>query len=80
MALMEIFGDSRGLGRCRSCGKPITWAEMVKSGKKMPFDGDELIAVRTGKQETDWREIWTIDTDINPSHFATCPDAKLWRR
>ena len=33
--LIEVFADTRGRGQCRGCHAPITWAEVVTSGKKM---------------------------------------------
>jgi len=45
MAILLIYQDSRGLGRCRSCGAAIEWAELV-SGKRMPFN-PPIVGVRT---------------------------------
>lgn len=80
MAQLSIFQDSRGSGTCRSCGAPITWAELT-SGKRMPFDG-ELVAVRTQGSLflSGERVVEVIDTDITPSHFQTCPDRDQWRK
>jgi hypothetical protein len=79
MATLTIYQDSRGSGTCRSCGAPITWAELT-SGKRMPFDG-ELVTVRTqGSLLTSDRIVEVVDTDITPSHFQTCPQAQQWRR
>ena len=77
MALLEIFGDTRGKATCRSCGAPIEWAEMRKSGKRMPFDG-EIVAVRTSY--VDGRLIEIVDSTVTTSHFATCQHATDWRR
>ena len=76
MPTLRIYRDTRGKGRCRTCGAAIEWAELV-SGKRMPFDG-EIVAVKT-EQETD-RAVEVIDTDVTSSHFQTCPDAEKWRR
>ena len=78
MAEIAIYQDSRGKGRCRSCGAPVEWAETLK-GKRMPFDG-EIVAVRTQGSPIWERVIEYVDTTVTPSHFATCPDAKTWRR
>jgi hypothetical protein len=78
MAILKIYADSKGAGQCRSCGAPITWAELT-SGKRHPFDG-ELVAVRTQGSMLEGRVIEEVDTSITSSHFQTCPDAKDWRR
>lgn len=78
MAVITIYADSKGPGRCRSCGAPITWAEQV-NGKRHPFDG-ELVAVQTHGSMLTGRVTEDIDTSINTSHFASCPDAKDWRK
>ena len=78
MAIIGIFQDSKGRGECRSCHARITWAETLK-GKRMPFDG-ELVIVRMEGNPIDGRVVEYLDTDITPSHFATCPDAQKWRR
>jgi hypothetical protein len=76
---IEIFADSKGPGRCRSCGAAITWAE-TRRGKRMPFDG-EIVPLRTqGSVLEGDRVIEVVDTDVTPSHFQTCPDAKQWRK
>jgi len=78
MPILKIYQDSKGPGTCRSCGAGITWAELV-SGKRHPFDG-EIVPVRTQGSILDGRVIEDVDTSITASHFATCPDAKDWRR
>ena len=47
----------------------------------MPFDG-EIVAIKIeGNPINGERLQETVDTDITPSHFQTCPDyAKIWRR
>lgn len=78
MAELQIYADSRGRSYCRSCNGSIEWAELVTSGKWIPFD-DEIVAVRTeGSSLTD-RVIEYVDTSITPTHFETCPDAETWR-
>jgi len=77
MAIIAIYADTRGRGYCRSCKAPIEWAEVVISGRRMPFD-PPIVAVRTS--EFDRRAVEEVDTTITKSHFATCPDSKAWRR
>lgn len=77
MALLEIWADTRGQSACRSCGAPIEWAEMVKSGKRMPFNG-EIVPVRS--EHRDGRLVEIVDSTVTTSHFSTCKDAKDWRR
>jgi hypothetical protein len=76
--ILRIYQDSKGAGTCRSCGARITWAELT-SGKWHPFDGD-IVTVRMQGTFPDGRVIEDVDTSISSSHFATCPDAKKWRR
>lgn len=78
MPILEVFDETRGRGECRSCHAPITWFELVNSGKRMPFDGD-VVFVRT-RTDDDRRLVGAIDTSVNKSHFATCPQASKWRR
>ncbi len=81
MAMIQIYADSKARAQCRSCAAAITWAEVVKSGKRMPFDG-EIVAVRTQGSilEGEGRLIEHVDTTITKSHFETCPHAADWRR
>lgn len=77
MALMLVLDDTRGRGRCRSCQAEVTWFELT-SGRRHPFDGDPTYA-RTFL-DADRRLVGEIDTTVSKSHFATCPQAKDWRR
>ena len=77
MPQIAIFQDSKGKGRCRSCGAVIEWAETLR-GKRMPFDG-EIIVARTEGNPIQGRVVEYVDTDVTSSHFATCPDAQDWR-
>jgi hypothetical protein len=80
MPILQIFQDSRGKGSCRSCGAPIEWAELVASGKRMPFDAP-IVALKThGNTLGGARIVEDVDTTVTLSHFATCPNAKTWRR
>lgn len=76
--ILQVWDDSRGTGQCRSCHATITWYELVSSGKRMPFDGDEIVYVKTDTEGR--RLVGHIDATINKSHFATCPEATTWRR
>lgn len=78
MAVIGIYADSKGRGRCRSCHAAITWAETIR-GKRIPLDG-EVVTVRTEGSPITGRVVEYIDTDITKSHFATCPQANNWRR
>lgn len=77
MKLAWIFADTRGGGTCRSCQAPIVWAEIVKSGKKMPFN-PPLVALLTDHDKGSGRLVEGVALD--ESHFATCPNAPAWRK
>jgi len=76
---MEVWGDTVTPGQCRDpdCGKALTYATSVKSGRHMPFTG-ELVALSTERDPKSGRPIWTVDLATN--HFATCPGAAFFRR
>lgn len=83
MALLEIWHDSISpVTSCRSCGAPIEWAEMVKSGKRMPFDAKApgIVAVSTKHDPETHRLIDVVDSTVSVSHFSTCEQADKWRR
>lgn len=75
MKTIEIFADTRGFSACSGadCGARILWAQVVKSGRKMCFDGDP-VAISTRHEPATHRLIETVDLDAN--HWATCPNAK----
>ena len=79
MPELAIYQDSKGKGTCRSCGAPIEWAELVSSGKRMPFDG-KIVAVRSQANVLDDRVIEFVDTSVSPTHWSSCPQAKAWSR
>lgn len=75
---------------CRSCGAPIRWATTDK-GKHIPVDahptlggnialyahGNVLHAtVITGTKLA----AYATQNDVYTTHFASCPQAKGWRR
>ncbi len=78
-ALLAVWDDTMGRAKCRSCDAKITWFQMVKSGKKMPFDG-EPVYIKTETDPASGQLIGYVDSSINASHFATCPDRNDWRR
>ena len=73
-----VFADTVGAARCRDerCGARITWAEIVKTGKRMCFTG-ELVALRTDTA-ADGRQVWEVDLEDN--HWRSCPGAADFRR
>jgi hypothetical protein len=75
---LSIYADSRAPGTCRSCGRPIEWAELA-SGRRMPFDRIVVLTEQT-RLFIGARDVINVDTESGPTHFATCPDAKAWRR
>jgi hypothetical protein len=80
--------------RCKSCGEQIVWAITVH-GRRMPLDpvaitngnvaivgqtaeAAPLAAVIPPRDIDEWRKHGTIV--LYRSHFASCPDADLWRQ
>lgn len=78
MAEVAIYADTKGKGRCRSCGAAVEWAETTQ-GKRIPFDG-EVVAARSQGSPITGRVIEYVDTSVSPTHFQTCPDAGQWRK
>jgi hypothetical protein len=61
-------------GACRSCGAAVTWV-LLTSGRWMILEGlgeDGIGPVEEGAR--------LVDTTVRVPHWATCPDAKTWRR
>lgn len=77
MAMFQVFDDTRGPATCRSCQAKVTFFEMAKSGKTMPFDGAPVY-VKT--ELRDGRLVGYIDGSMFASHFSTCQQASDWRR
>lgn len=75
--MFQVLDKTKGAAKCRSCGATITWFEMAKSGKRMPFDGDPVY-VKTDTK--DGALVGFIDGTMFPSHFATCAQADEWRK
>lgn len=67
----QIFGDSKGLGNCRSCGQPCWWAEAV-DGRRLAIDG-EPVAFSASVDGASGRPVETLDTEANPLHAQGCP-------
>jgi hypothetical protein len=81
MPTTEIFPSTRRLGTCREsrCQASITFAQIVKTGKLMPFDSPlEPISVHERETTFGRTDIWVVD--LAKSHFATCPAAKRFSR
>jgi len=55
--------------KCRSCGAEIVWLKTDR-GKNIPVDAEDVV---DEQQEV-------FDPDTQTTHFATCPDAKKWRK
>lgn len=73
--------------RCRSCKREIVFAHTT-SGKKAPFEADELgeyvmengVAFHRGKPAPQ-ADLFAEPTKVQryTSHFATCVDSSKWR-
>ena len=78
------------MATCRSCGAEIIWAKSRKTGKRIPIDREpvsdgNLKLTTTGTDGPLWAEPIKDDHRISSeryfkTHFATCPEAKTWRR
>jgi hypothetical protein len=76
---------------CRSCGAPVLWITVHPGGRRMPVDAEpvaggnllvDLVARRGLVLTADHLAVVLEETPDEPlyrSHFATCPDAILWR-
>ena len=65
-------------GSCRSCQQPIVWAQLCKSGKKMPFDSLEVI--KTGVLDDEGVERTYQTVSLKTVHWGTCPHARQWKQ
>ena len=59
--------------KCKSCGTHILWKKTA-TGKNIPVD----LFNESGAQIDE--SIETFDPKKMVSHFASCKDAKLWRK
>jgi hypothetical protein len=78
MKWIEVYGDTVGRNFCRdvACEAPLIWAEVVKTGRKMCFNGD-AVPVQTRHDEAGRLiEIY----DVADNHWAVCPGAKSFKR
>jgi len=74
---------------CRSCGKPVVFA-ITDKGKEMPLDAEPsddgtLKLYRFGSGEVRCSVVKPDHLrygrkDLRKSHFASCPEAKKWRK
>jgi len=75
---------------CRSCGAEIIWA-LTENGKRIPLDaepyaGDSPSGLFVLRQFSDEKTAIATTPDAFPgeylwrSHFASCPQAKEWRK
>ena len=68
------------MSRCQSCGAEIVWAR-TKIGRAMPVEskagGNVLLESQRGELVA---TVVGLGEGNAVSHFATCPDAKKWRR
>lgn len=67
--------------RCKACDADIEWA-VTRKGKTMPIErvstGGNLEVTPVGQQLV--VRVVTVGYGTHVSHFATCPDAKRFRR
>jgi len=74
---IAIWADTRGRGICRGCGAAIEWAEIVASGKRMPFDVP--IVEVSGHVDLDTgRDVHVVDLERN--HWASCSKREQFKR
>lgn len=77
MRTIAVFEDTIGVAKCKGCGAEITWAVIVKSGKKMCFTGQPA-PEETTRLEPSGRFVQHIDFDKN--HWATCAMKDQFKR
>ena len=75
---IEIYADTRGRAPCRGahCGVMLTWAEVVATGRRMPFTGDPVV-LQTRHDEAG-RLIEVLELAAN--HWRDCPDSRDFKR
>lgn len=81
------------MSACRTCGAPIIWATVRKSGKRMPLDAtpdpDGNVALRADGTCEVWGATIRLSLDEaviaergatwHRAHFAVCPNADRHR-
>jgi hypothetical protein len=77
--LLRAYDDSKGSGTCRTCGASIWWMALT-SGKRHPFNAAAAGAPppHAFEEMQVGRRVLAIDASY--SHFATCKDAKDWKK
>lgn len=79
MSAAELAAD----GACRTCAAPITWAH-TRHGDRVPLDPVPVEGGNLDVEATDTGLLaYYVKADgavRHVSHFATCPDAGVWRR
>ena len=74
---------------CRSCGRTVLWVTLTPSGKRTPLDAEPTPAgtvIITDTAPPTGRVLTKPEVGSHPgvpryvSHFATCPQAKQWRK
>jgi len=72
--------------KCRSCGAEVIWAK-TDSGAMAPFDAAESPEGTFSLEEMSPPTAHYVLADerqwrgpLHRSHFATCPDAKAWKK
>lgn len=72
--------------KCRSCGAPVFWVSIPKTGKRMPLnaapsDNGTLVLIDADNAVVLSQDELAATTDRRyVSHFATCPHSVAWRR
>lgn len=80
---------------CRSCGAPVVWAVVHRSGRRIPLDRESLAEPRPGiaaynpatgrchivsTADLYLTERWReAGATFHRTHFASCPQADRWR-
>ena len=71
------------MNACRSCGRPVRFVESAVSGRVMILDGEPSDKGNVTIDENGQARVVSTPLDGSArylSHFATCPDAKRFRR
>jgi len=79
MTTIEVIREHPpALGRCsaRTCGKRIEWVRTVKANRAMPLD--HPVVVESVHERADGTLVTVVDAAA--SHFATCREARTFRR